>query len=38
MRKGGKLVGYGMAMAAYPVKQMPAAARNIMRADRGALA
>ena len=38
MREGGKLVGYGMATATYPVKQMPTAARNIIRVDGAALA
>ena len=37
MREGGKLVGYGMATAAYPVKQLPAAARITMRVDGTAL-
>ena len=38
MREGGKLVGYGMVTAAYPMKQMPTAARNIIRVDGAALA
>ena len=37
MREGGKLVGYGMATAIYPVKQLPAAARITMRPDGTAL-
>ena len=37
MRERGKLVGYGMATAAYPVKQLPAAARITLRPDGTAL-
>ncbi len=33
MREGGRLIGYGMATAIYPVKQMPAVACVILGAD-----
>ena len=38
MREGGRLVGYGMATAIYPVKQMPAVARVTLGADGRAVA
>ena len=37
MREGGRLVGYGMATAYYPTKQMPAAARITLAPDGRAL-
>jgi xanthine dehydrogenase YagR molybdenum-binding subunit len=37
MKEGGKLIGYGMATAIYPVKQMPAAARITLFPDGTAL-
>ena len=38
MREGGRLVGYGMATAIYPVKQMPTVARVTLGTDGRAVA